>query len=105
MKVEPVILQGPLVRLEPMQLTHVEALTRVGLDPDLWRWIPTLIRTADDMRDYVIKALDELVRGVSLPFVIVDQASGQAIGSTRYGNIDTTHRRLEIGWTWLATAF
>ena len=24
------------------------------------------------------------------------------IGSTRYANIDRTHRRLEIGWTWVA---
>src|SRR5438105_1646290 len=101
MKVEPLILEGTLVRLEPMQLTHVEALTRVGLDTDLWRWIPTSMRTADDMRGYVIKALEELARGVALPFAIMHQASGQAIGSTRYGNIDSTHRRLEIGWTWL----
>jgi RimJ/RimL family protein N-acetyltransferase len=42
---------------------------------------------------------------VSLPFVIVDQASNRIIGSTRYGNIDTTHRRLEIGWTWLTPGF
>lgn len=57
------------------------------------------------MHRYVTTALDELQRGVSLPFVIVDQASGQIIGSTRYGNIEVAHRRLEIGWTWLTPAF
>src|SRR5450759_4007916 len=49
-------------------------------------------------------ALDEQRRGVSLPFAIIDQASDQVIGSTRYGNINISHRRLEIGWTWLTSA-
>jgi N-acetyltransferase len=33
------------------------------------------------------------------------KASGQAIGSTRYGNINRTHHRVEIGWTWVAPAW
>jgi len=105
MNITPVTLVGTAVRLEPLSLEHVAALSRVGLEPELWRWIPTPVTTAEEMLAYVSTALDEQRRGVSLPFVIVDQASGQIIGSTRYGNIDTTHRRLEIGWTWLTPAF
>ena len=86
-------------------LAHAAALSRVGLEPELWRWIPSPVTTAEEMRSYVQTALDEQQRGVSLPFVIVDEASGQIIGSTRYGNIEVAHRRLEIGWTWLTTAF
>jgi RimJ/RimL family protein N-acetyltransferase len=33
---------------------------------------------------------------------LIDKASGRVIGSSRYGNIDRVHHRLEIGWTWLA---
>ncbi len=102
MHVEPVTLIGKHVRLEPLTLDHVDALVRVGLDPELWRWIPTPVTTADEMRDYVERALDELRRGVSLPFAIVDEVSDHVIGSTRYGNIEIDHRRLEIGWTWYA---
>ena len=101
MKIEPVILRGSIVRLEPLALDHVAALVRVGLDPALWQWVPHQVHTPEDMRAYVSTALDEQRRGVSLPFVIIDQASDQVIGSTRYANIETTHRRLEIGWTWL----
>ena len=103
--IKPVTLSGTSVRLEPMTLAHVAALSRVGLEPELWRWIPSPVTTAEEMRSYVQTALDEQQRGVSLPFVIVDEASGQIIGSTRYGNIEVAHRRLEIGWTWLTTAF
>lgn len=56
------------------------------------------------MRAYVMTALDEMRRGMSVPFVIVDQATGDVAGSTRYANIDAVHHRLEIGWTWLAPA-
>lgn len=48
------------------------------------------------------------LEGTSLPFAIIDRVSGRAIGSTRYGNINRQHRKVEIGWTrvghrWLRT--
>jgi RimJ/RimL family protein N-acetyltransferase len=101
MVVEPVTLRGRTVRLEPLAPAHALPLARVGLAPDLWRWIPDAVTTEDEMRAYVATALDEQRRGVSLPFAIVDAATGDPLGSTRYGNIVREHRRLEIGWTWL----
>jgi RimJ/RimL family protein N-acetyltransferase len=105
MNVEPVELRGTVVRLEPLTFEHVEALAAVGLEPELWRWIPTAVSNTDEMRAYVLTALDEQRRGVSVPFVILDQSSNRVIGSTRYANIDGLNRRLEIGWTWLAPAY
>ena len=96
-------LRGSGVVLEPMRADHAEALAAIGLEPELWRWIPSAVTTLDDMRAYVAKALDEQRRGVSLPFVII--AHGAVAGSTRYGNIDLDNRRLEIGWTWVAPAY
>jgi RimJ/RimL family protein N-acetyltransferase len=105
MNVEPVTLTGRAVRLEPMAIDHVPALAGVGLEPELWRWIPAPVTTADEMRRYVSLALEDLGRGLALPFVIVDRASDQVIGSTRFGNIERSHHRLEIGWTWITTAY
>ena len=104
MKIEPVTLQGRVVRLEPLALAHVPGLARVGLDPELWRWIPTQVADAAQMQAWVQTALAEQTAGTSLPFAIISQASGEAIGSTRYMNIVPAHRRLEIGSTWLSTA-
>ena len=104
MKVEPVTLRGQTVRLEPLTIDHVAALGAVGLEPELWRWIPRPVTTVAEMREYVEIALDERRRGVSVPFAIVHQPSGRVIGSTRYANIDSANRRLEIGWTWLTSA-
>jgi len=105
MDIQPVTLQGAVVRLEPLTLGHVPALAQVGLDPELWRWVPTLVASAGEMREYVEQALAEQAGGTALPFAIVTQAGNQVIGSTRYGNIDRGNRRLEIGWTWVAPAW
>ncbi|MDG3439757.1 GNAT family N-acetyltransferase [Nitrospirillum amazonense] len=102
MTVSPVTLTGAVVRLEPLSQDHLPGLITVGLDPVLWRWVPTQVTTPDEMRAYVHTALEERDRHVSLPFAIVHRASGQVIGSTRYGNIDRANRRVEIGWTWVA---
>jgi RimJ/RimL family protein N-acetyltransferase len=102
MAVSPVMLEGVHVRLEPLAQAHLSALAEVGLDEELWRWIPTFVLTKEEMAAYIDTALNEQERGTSLPFAIVEKATDRAIGSTRYGNIDRTHHRVEIGWTWVA---
>jgi N-acetyltransferase len=102
MVVAPVVLEGRHVQLEPLEKLHLAGLAAVGLDPELWRWIPTAVRTTEEMAAYIETALHEQERGASLPFAMVEQLTGRGIGSTRYGNIDRTHRRVEIGWTWVA---
>lgn len=101
----PVTLAGDHVRLEPLAAAHLDALCAVGLDPALWALSLTRIATRDDMRRYVDTALDERARGVSLPFVQVEPRGGQVVGSTRLGSYDARHRRVEIGWTWIAPAW
>ena len=104
MHVEPVTLAGRHVRLEPLSLAHEPELCAVGLDPEIWRWTASLVRTAADVRAYIETALGWQRQGTALPFAIIATASGRAVGSTRYANIDRANRRLEIGWTWLARA-
>jgi N-acetyltransferase len=101
MRVEPVTLEGRFVRMEPLSITHVDALTAVGLDPDLWTWIPTVVRTPEDMREYVEIALNDQAAGRGLPFVTIERATGTVVGSSRFLAIETTHRRVEIGGTWI----
>lgn len=102
MAIAPVILEGQHVRLEPLALEHTAGLAEVGLDEELWKWIPTPVRTPEEMNGYVQTALNERSKGSALPFVLIERASGRIIGSTRYGNIDLDHYRVEIGWTWVA---
>lgn len=95
------VLEGQHVRLEPLDVRHLDGLCAVGLDPELWHWEVIRKRSREDMQVYVRKALDERQRGVSLPFATVFLETGQVIGSTRYLNMDPANRRVEIGATWI----
>jgi N-acetyltransferase len=57
------------------------------------------------MDAYVALALREEKAGESLPFVIVERSGGQVIGSTRFMDIATPHRRLEIGASWITSSY
>jgi N-acetyltransferase len=101
-RLEPCTLEGRLVRLVPMSSSHLDDLCAAGLDPELWRLTVTRISSPTDMRRYIDAALAEQREGTALPFVTVWRATGQVIGSTRFANAAPAHRRVEIGWTWLA---
>lgn len=102
MEIEPIILEGDYVRLEPLESKHTEALCEVGLGNDVWRWTTTsLIKNSADIKKYVADALEAANQGVALPFVTIEKSSNKIVGSTRFGNIDVRNRRAEIGWTWI----
>ena len=98
---EPVTLEGKHVRLEPLSEAHLDDLSSVALDPEIWRWTTNSVSSRDELRDYIQLALRDARAGSALPFATIDRASGRAVGSTRFGCIALEHRRLEIGWTWL----
>ena len=101
LQIQQVTLQGRHIRLEPLTLNHLDGLCEIGLDPDLWRWIPAPVKSRDDLRDYIRLALQWQTDGTALPFATVDQSSGRVVGSTRYMNIDKPNRHVEIGATWI----
>ena len=101
MNIAPVVLEGRVVRLEPLALDHEDALSRVGLDPSLWALTTSRVATRDDMRQYMETALAEQAAGTALPFVTIARATGEVVGSTRFANVVHEHARAEIGWTWI----
>jgi RimJ/RimL family protein N-acetyltransferase len=103
--VTPVTLQGPIVRLEPLAERHLDDLARVADDDAIWRWIIAGPMDEAGLRAWYETARNNAATGSEVPFATVDVASGRAIGSSRFMSIAPEHRRLEIGWTWLGTAY
>jgi len=101
MKVDPVILEGEFVRLEPMRVDHLPALCKVGLDEALWELAANIVKEKSDLERYVRSALADQMAGKAVPFVTIERESGTIVGSTRFGNIDMANRKAEIGWTWI----
>ena len=102
--VKPVTLEGRIVRLEPLELDHLDDLARVAFEGNLWRWTVVQPTDVDGLRGWIETALAGAASGAEMPFATVDVASGRAIGSTRFMSIVPEHKRLEIGWTWVGLA-
>lgn len=96
-------LAGRIVRLEPLAPTHADELWDASRDPCVWRWLPIVQpQTRGEWQAWMEEALARTESGLELAFANVLQATGRAVGSTRYLALKPEHRSLEIGWTWLA---
>lgn len=97
--VKPVTLRGELIRLEPLGQDHAQGLYQRGQSGADWAFMPRpCFVDLADTRHWIDEA--RATEG-HLPFAIVENSKGRAVGSTRYLNIRPAHRGLEIGWTWL----
>ena len=102
---DPVTLEGGVVRLVPLGVEHVDGMCEVGLDPEIWRWMPTTVNDRAGMEAFVQESLDMQKAGTGLPFATTLRDTGQVIGSTRFMNVAVAHRRVEVGGTWIGTAW
>ena len=100
--VQPIVLEGRGVRLEPLTTEHHDALAGAAADGRLWELWFIAVPPPEGMRAYVADALQGQREGHMLPWAVRDLASGAIIGSTRYHDIAPAIDRVEIGYTWYA---
>lgn len=99
----PVTLTGEQISLIPLSETHENDLIEATRDGELWKLWYTSVPSPETVKSYIDTALNEQAHGKSLPFAVLRHADKKIVGSTRYMNIETQVRRLEIGSTWYAT--
>ncbi len=106
---QPVTLQGALVRLEPLDLSHIPALAEIAAHDRSGYDLTNVPAGESATRAYVESALDDWTRGSALPLITLGARTGEALGSTRFLNAERwnwQHRSgeldaVEIGATWL----
>ena len=99
------ILQGEIVRLEPLARRHEGGLFRAAQDARIWRWLQYgTAQNREEFGRWIEDAVSRSEDGTEGAFAILDARTGEPIGSTRYLALRPGHRGLEIGWTWLASA-
>jgi RimJ/RimL family protein N-acetyltransferase len=102
MKVEPVRLEGRILRLEPLSLDHAPGLWRHS-HAEIYQWVLEWPR--DGSYEAFREWLERMVRKpASLAFAIVLAATGEPVGVTGYLEIRPEHRGMEIGRTWIGKA-
>jgi len=117
MSQEVLTLQGQRIRLEPLELRHVEELVQASAtNRELYRWSPVPSGKVETTK-YIETALQWQKVGTAVPFAIISADDDSVIGSTRFWNIEhwaspqghPLHGRgtadvCEIGYTWLSNS-
>ena len=98
---QPVTLEGPHARLEPLSQDHREALVDAVKDGGIWKIWYTFVPAPEKMGAEIERRLSLQAAGTMLPFTVRD-AEGRIAGMTTYTNVDSASCRVEIGSTWYA---
>jgi RimJ/RimL family protein N-acetyltransferase len=94
------VLEGRIVRLEPLAPAHEEGLWLASRDPRTWRWLSVVQpQTRDEWRAFLEQVLTAAEDGTEIPLVTIRHE--EIVGSTRFLALRQEHRSIEIGWTWL----
>ncbi len=116
--IQPVLLEGRFVRLEPLERTHIPALVLAASEHRetySWTFVPD---GEPEMTEYVEAAIGLRALREAVPFATIDRVTGRVVGSTRFakfehhawppGNVNQRGIQfpdgVEIGWTWLAAS-
>ncbi len=101
------VLDGSLVRLEPLAARHAADLA-VAAEEDRGSYDFTLVPRASEVGDYMSAQFARAAQGL-IPFAQIRRADGRVVGCTAYwdprswpGRDDL--RAIEIGFTWLSAS-
>ncbi len=99
---EPAVMRGAHVVLEPLDECHAAPLFEALDDPEVWRYIPRARpRSPADMAGYIAALLREHAAGTRVPWVQRDAATGSVAGTTSFCPPDEGNRSVHIGSTQL----
>ncbi len=102
---EPAVLVGRHVRLEPLDACHAGELFLALDDEEVWRHIPgARPTTVAAMAANIEGKLREAQRGLRTAWVQKDASTGAVIGTTSFCPPDETNRSVHIGSTQLGRA-
>ncbi len=92
--------EGQHLTVVPLSASHHDDLAEAAADGQLHRLWYTMVPKPEGVMAEIERRLALREAGSMLPFAIIDNTSGRAVGMTTYMNIDAANRRLEIGSTW-----
>lgn len=94
-------LTGKLLKLRPLRLEDYPALFKAASDPKIWEQHPN----SDRYKEEVFKGYFDSAIESGGALVVLDAATNEIIGSSRYYGLDEKASEIEIGWTFLTTKY
>ena len=101
-----IILENQRVQLRRLTHDDYQHLEKfVLLEPELWQFSLLSLFDTIELKKYIERAVKLHVEGVEYPFIIFDKQTGQYAGSTRFYDIQTANKTLQLGYTWYGKKF
>lgn len=91
-------LKGPTLLLTPLRDTDFDALYAAASDPLIWKQHPSPDR-------YQLPVFEQFFKGAMASggaLLVIDRATEQVIGSSRYYDLDEKNKEVAIGFTFLS---
>lgn len=95
----PCVLEGTLVRLEPLRQWHAAQLLVATGKLD-WGWFLNPLHTKADVDKRIADGLRAEREDEAYAFVVITKKDDRVVGSTSYLHVTFEHKRAEIGSTW-----
>jgi len=98
--ITPTTLENAHARLEPLTVDHAAELCEAAGSIETFRYFSQIPTTWDEPG--FVRYIEHLHGPANtVPFCVVDKASGRRVGITTYLCVMPSNRSVEIGWTWL----
>ena len=103
---ENYILENEIVSLVPMVAEDFNAFLPFALqEPQLWQYSLFSGAGIEGLKHYINKALEARQKGTEYPFTVFDKRTQEFAGSTRFYDIQTANKTLQLGYTWYGKKF
>jgi len=95
------------LKLEALTIERVpELFNAIGTDPEVYKWLPFSTPSSfEEFSKIFQNFLDESASGKRVAFAVLLKATGLAIGTTSFLDLNPTHHSIEIGSTFYAKEY
>lgn len=97
----PLILESNSIKLIPFEKEHFSELLQAASNPEIWELTSVNYSIPEVFHTNSNTVLADREKGTSYPFVIINKATNEIIGTTRFLEIVPADKKLEIGVTWI----
>ena len=94
-------LNNELIKIQPLKSTDFETLYKIASDPLVWEQHPNKDRYKRDVFENFFKGAIESGGA----FLVFDNKSGKAIGTSRYYDFNEANKTVVIGYTFIDRAY
>jgi len=99
------IIEDDEIKLRIVSMDDFQELKEMASNSSLWQYYTADLHTEESLSNYIQNCLSDFSAKKIVPFVIINKKLNKIVGMSAYGNISPIDRRIEIGWSWIGSAF